>query len=109
MSTYSPEPGETWATRKSTYAKLLPVRVLEVSDDPRPKVLVQSPESDELGEWVLLTRLKTRWDQLDEFVRVGDAWKKVSVVVSLHRRRADDSSSCHNGLPARSRRDPRRM
>jgi hypothetical protein len=91
MSTYSAEPGETWATRKSTYGKLLPVLVLEVSDHPRPKVLVQSPDSDGSGEWVPLTRLKVRWDQLDEFVRVEAAWRKVSLVANLQGRPADDA------------------
>jgi hypothetical protein len=89
MSTDAAEPGETWATRKNWYAKLLPLLVIEVSDPPHPKALVKSPDSDGPGEWVPLTRLKVRWDQLDEFVRVEAAWRKVSAVANLQGRPAE--------------------
>lgn len=89
MSTDTAEPGETWATRKNRYAKLLPVLVIEGSDPPHRKVLVKSPDLDGPGEWVPLTRLKVRWDELDEFVRIEAAWKKIGAVANLRGRPAE--------------------
>jgi len=65
------------------------VLVIEVSDPPHRKALVKSPDSDGPGEWVPLTRLKVRWDQLDEFVRIEAAWKKVGAVANLQGRPAE--------------------